>query len=188
MSFRPRLGAIIFAGALLAVSGPAMAQPGRLACEIAVAVLSEAVGKTPNIVVVGIGRAGSFAKRERGRHPPADLKPPSPPARLVRAWLKAPDEDVLQCAEVRALLAAKSIPYGEAAAKAVTEDPKTRAMGPWRATIYALGLPVIAPNRREAVVEIGVTCGGLCGNGALISLRRTKDGWKPVGGLPLWIS
>lgn len=44
------------------------------------------------------------------------------------------------------------------------------------------------PDRRDAVVEFGMTCGGLCGSGSTVHLRKQGSGWSIVARCSDWIS
>lgn len=39
-----------------------------------------------------------------------------------------------------------------------------------------------------AFVEIGQSCGNLCGSGRLLALRREAEGWRLVASAPTWVS
>ena len=39
-----------------------------------------------------------------------------------------------------------------------------------------------------AFVETAYVCGGLCGSGTLMALRRREEGWSVIAFLPTWIS
>jgi len=45
-----------------------------------------------------------------------------------------------------------------------------------------------AVQRDLGFVAAGYGCGGLCGNGVLYALRRTRSGWKVVGVADTWVS
>jgi hypothetical protein len=44
------------------------------------------------------------------------------------------------------------------------------------------------PQLDEAVLFVNITCGGLCGAGALLWARKTAVGWRVVDQQGLWVS
>lgn len=177
--------AITAATLSLLAGSPAGAHPMRgPACDVAAAVTAARLPHRDKVVVVGIADDTSFKSVVR-QHPPSGAR--VPPA-LVKAWVDAPNADILDCPAVQALLKTRSIPSGAEAARAATHDAAGKRLSEPKAQVLAVGMPVVSADGREAVVEAGVVCGQLCGDGLLVHLRRTPTGWTWVGALPLWIS
>ena len=42
------------------------------------------------------------------------------------------------------------------------------------------------PDKTRAVVVVRHYCGGLCGSGSMLALRRTEAGWQIVKNTRLW--
>jgi len=47
--------------------------------------------------------------------------------------------------------------------------------------IFEIGVPVISPDGKSAVVEMGTTCTGLCGSGFIAHYVRGPGGWRRDG-------
>jgi len=79
------------------------------------------------------------------------------------------------------------VPFGdEAHAKATHNGNLSKPFG---ATILDISLPIVSEDGRNALVDVGVACGGLCGAGGVRHYRRDGVGlWRLVGVGGQWIS
>jgi hypothetical protein len=54
--------------------------------------------------------------------------------------------------------------------------------------LKTISRPLFAADGKHAVIATNHMCGPLCGNGAVIELELTKDGWKIIKSAMTWIS
>jgi hypothetical protein len=178
---------ICAASLALALPTAAAAEPSA-ACEAAAHVIatfaSHADGR---VVVVGMTPDRPPPKAEIAKRPPGSWRDHAPPPGLMRRWAAAPNGDVLQCDAVKAVLAERKLEAGEAAVDALV-SPGGKRTSTWKGVILSVGMPTLSEDGRQAIVEIGTSCGGLCGMGSLLYLRRVRGAWLQAGGLGLWIS
>jgi hypothetical protein len=115
------------------------------------------------------------------------LNPPAPPARLLsRLEGNLHLNAVRFCAEVRILLNQRRVRFD---ARSVEAGRRLKRNLGSRAVIYMASLPVLSEDGRQALFGQAVFCGGRCGLGALVHVRRDPHGkWVRVNEHGLWIS
>jgi hypothetical protein len=185
-----KLATWIAALACLMPAAASAAEPGRAACEVAAATITDhlATERGRVVVVVGVSPDAGPSKADIARRRLSDWSKAAPSQPLLRAWSAAPRTDVLQCPAVQDLLARRGIASGQAAADPLRQGSGGKPLLSWRGEILAVGMPVVSADGQDALVEIGSACGGLCGAGFLLHLRRANDAWAVAGSLWLWIS
>jgi tRNA nucleotidyltransferase/poly(A) polymerase len=67
--------------------------------------------------------------------------------------------------------------------KAIIRNKKVH---PFR--FYEMTIPVLSLDRQKAYVQLGYHCGGLCGNGKAIYLKKVNGKWKIIEKWKTWIS
>lgn len=53
---------------------------------------------------------------------------------------------------------------------------------------YEMTIPVFSLDRKNAYIQLGYHCGGLCGHGKAIYLKKIKGKWKIIEKYETWIS
>ena len=116
-----------------------------------------------------------------------------PSDRLINVFASArPKSAVKACPNLRSLLKISGVAYGDAAAERMASfQPvgKDRVVSMFfKGAIWTLTLPIVSNNGNEALAREGVSCGVTCGSGAIVHLRRSKDGrWSVTDVLDTWI-
>lgn len=132
--------------------------------------------------------------RERHRQF-GDRGPPEYP------WTRAVERPADAWTDGSPLAAEEARPLSDAAAQIIREGQSPSAterisidwIGSLRFCGNARSLPYLAfsaPAIRGdvAFVDVGMTCGGLCGQGLLYALRRRESGWVIVSAIGTWVS
>jgi len=57
-----------------------------------------------------------------------------------------------------------------------------------RRTLVSLSPIAFAPDSSQALVYVGVHCGGLCGGADIVYLRKANTGWIVAATFPMWRS
>ncbi|WKL46153.1 hypothetical protein Q1W71_14430 [Flavobacterium pectinovorum] len=68
------------------------------------------------------------------------------------------------------------------------EKIKIRRENKQRSRFYEMTIPVFSVDRQSAYVELDYHCGGLCGDGQVIFLKKINGKWKIIVQWQSWIS
>jgi hypothetical protein len=68
------------------------------------------------------------------------------------------------------------------------EETKIRRKNKQRSRFYEMTIPVFSLDRKSAYVELDYQCGGLCGSGQVIFLKKINGKWKIIVQWQNWIS
>ena len=68
------------------------------------------------------------------------------------------------------------------------EKIKIRRKNKQRSRFYEMTIPVFSVDRQSAYVELDYHCGGLCGDGQVIFLKKINGKWKIIVQWQSWIS
>jgi hypothetical protein len=68
------------------------------------------------------------------------------------------------------------------------EKVEKRRENKQRSRFYEMTIPVFSLDRQNAYVELDYQCGGLCGSGQVIFLKKIKAKWKIIVEWQNWIS
>ncbi|MBS7229530.1 hypothetical protein KHA90_00710 [Flavobacterium psychroterrae] len=68
------------------------------------------------------------------------------------------------------------------------EKIKTRRKNKQKSRFYEMTIPVFSVDRQSAYVELDYQCGGLCGSGQDIFLKKINGKWKIIVQWQSWIS
>jgi hypothetical protein len=164
-------------------SGVAGSPPDATACEIAEAVVSEAMTNQSDRrwLVVSSAEAVSseVALQWVGTRPPEEL--------LKRFVTTDRRSAVDACPNLRGYLTSKGVTYGDARVNELWEPAlKTGRTNDFY--VLSISLPVVSRDGRSALLTVGISCGLTCGAG-WTQYRALQHGhWTIVGRRSNWIS
>jgi hypothetical protein len=117
-----------------------------------------------------------------------------PSRALAAAFLAKPSVDLLEaCPDLPQALAGDGVAFGETEMTAMMERSRMTSDGHlstfYTSDILGFSLPVLSADRRSALMHSSATCGALCGSGAVVYLKRDRQGvWKGESSRFSWIS
>lgn len=117
-----------------------------------------------------------------------------PPRALVTAFLAKPPVDLLEaCPNLPQQLAGNGVAFGQAEMTAMMErsrmTPDGRPSTFYTSDILRFSLPVLGRDGRSALMHSSASCGALCGSGAVVYLKRDRQGvWQSESSRFSWIS
>jgi hypothetical protein len=103
-------------------------------------------------------------------------------AGLSEEWMPAVIDLKKRCSESRAVVDDFRRPH-----RMVANDDETAGVtDDHNAGMIELSPIGFDPGKTKAVVVVRHYCGGLCGSGSIVALRRTEAGWQKVKSTRLW--
>lgn len=181
-----RTGAFLLCGLMLLSAPPVQAdESAAAACELASEIVERRLADAVRPMVVSASDSWRVPQTvdefRRG------WENATPSDSVLQAYLSRTTQSPLEaCPALVRYLDQQAIPHGPEAEAKRQSKLGVRGDG---ADALMVSLPAVSQDGREAIVDIGVTCPGLCGHGMFVYFRKDEEGlWKRVGYSRMWFS